>query len=328
MLWTPYECDREKYLTENGESKIRLKQNTPEYVPRFGWTPDISTLDTLEIYFDHSSYLHPQSRVKDIIIHIELIDEDEAKIAKPDDFNWFSGTVNTREFISIDFVSNYVWSLGEDQWRGFSPVLDSELDSYSKPQMIRASPNGGSTSPSSQAYHLFYNRLGPDLYEEDVPNKNKPKGVYYTNLNNPHHEKGTGLTTGKNKIEHLFTGKNTLTIEHTGVWDRLIMSRSNHMYIKGETLLGFSTHKGIKILNPKGKLPSISTAPILYDGRTILPNTQYRKLKQLIHPSRYMYDPDSKELFSIHLAKYTVYADPKNPIFTSLKNQTNKQSPD
>ncbi len=153
MLSTPYECDREEYTDSKEVKSIRAKQLPPDYTPRIGWTPNYSTLKTLEIYIDRDSFKSTTSRIKDYSFHTELIDEKTAAQEKisAEDFQWFSGTIYTKndnkDYKRIRYNGYYARVLNEEQWRGHRPELDAELDSYTQAQMVERRPELGDKQP-------------------------------------------------------------------------------------------------------------------------------------------------------------------------------------
>lgn len=308
MMWTPYECDREEYQDERGETKIRAKQLHPDYVPRIGWTPDTSTMETLELYIDRDSFNSDTARITDLKFHIELIDEDlaEKEITKPDDFQWFSGNIYTerdrKEYKKIKFVSYYSYVLKEKQWRGYSPIIDAELKSYTEARMVERRPELEGQQPRHKLTELFSEK-GP-IDNTGITAGYRANGVLYSDLADGFPKIGHGITsTTENRIEYLSSEGQALRVNGRGVWDRLIM--------RNQDTSEMTAGKKPDLLDNYGSPFHIT---YLWEDLTLRPKDGYLPKKKL-QPSPYLYDPVSKQIFLIKVTSFNAYPAVNNPLF-------------
>ncbi|MCZ4279873.1 hypothetical protein O4H49_03725 [Kiloniella laminariae] len=310
MMWTPYECDREEYQDDRGETKIRAKQLHPDYVPRIGWTPDTSTMETLELYIDRDSFKSDTARVTDLKFHVELVDDGmaEKEMTEPDDFQWFSGNIYTdgdwKSYREVGFNAYYALVLKEKQWRGYNAIVDAELDSYTHPQMVERRPELGGQQPRHLLSGLFAQQ-GPEGY--GITYGYRADGVLYSDLAGGFPKTGHGITSNpENRIEHLFPEGQALRVKRSGLWDRFVMHRQGPWRINGKRVTD----------NPNlldNAIPSMEIT-FLYGDTVISPKSGYLPDRKL-HPSLYLYDPETKEIFLIEVAAFSVYPAVEHPLF-------------
>ncbi|WP_421781666.1 hypothetical protein [Kiloniella litopenaei] len=317
MMWTPYECDREEYQDDNGLTKLRAKQLHPDYVPRIGWTPDTATMQTLELYIDRDSFKSNTTRVTDLKFHVELVDEDvaEKEMAAPDDFQWFSGNIYTdgdwKDYKRVRYKSYYALVLKENQWRGYNPIIDAELDSYTYPQMVERRPELGGQQPRHLLSNLF------DAKGRGIMYGYRANGVLYSALAGGFPKIGHGITSNpENRIEHLFPEGKALRVQRSGVWDRFIMHRQGPRFVDGKRVTD----------NPNLLDNAIPPMEIIFlrDDVVISPKSGYVPTKKL-HPSLYLYDPKTKEIFLIEVAAHVIYPAVEHPLFQQAETKGTQQ---
>ena len=301
MMWTPYECDREEYLDETGETQIRARQNAPDYVPRIGWTPGYNPIETLEYYIDRNSFTHPNRRIKDIKIHSELLSDSgfpfyipEESPSKADDFLWFSGTSGQRENSKIIFTAFYAQVLTEKKWRGYNPLIDVELDSYNTPQRVVHRPELNRNSPIYLVSDMF-RELG---YYRALATGYSGSGVNSQSLNKntPVLGFGVGLSE-KGLIVQLLPKNGVITVINNKTWDRLIFRKVPDDQTRNDS-----------------SWMSYSDKAFLVDGKLIKPSK--------FNPSTYfLFDPKSQDLFSIERSLFKVHPEKDNPLFQDPEEQ-------
>lgn len=275
MMWTPYRCWQEEYQDENGETRLRARPNATDYLPFMAWTPDADDPRVLEVYPFASYFERPDARIQ--VKSIEVTDLSVAEGDPPDEFEWFT---HTREYEELGSGANFspvhvhwgqvVTTLSEAEWRGRSPELDLELDSYDRPQFIAhkllANENWASTEVEKifdEIYLGNWKRLIPDQA------RSAPKIKYQNDQNRGplYRDRGGGKPLGP-EIHMLRWMGETLELERTDTSGYLVLE-----------------------VPQNGQRTSAVQSAIIYRGTRYDPDPY--------HTSPFFYDADSKLIFSI-----------------------------
>ncbi|WP_157231014.1 hypothetical protein [Kiloniella laminariae] len=297
MMWTPYECDREEFLDTEGKTQIRARQNAPDYVPRIGWTPSYSPIETLEYYIDRKSFTHPNRRIKNIKIHSELLSDSGfpfykpiEKPSKPDDFVWFTGIKPPNKHKKVLFVAFYAQVLTEKKWRGYNTLIDAELDSYNSPQRVAHRPELNQNSPIYLIDKMFRD-LG---YSRELATGYGGHGVSSQSLNKNTPVLGFGVDLSEQDlIVQLLPEDGVITVSNNNTWDRLVFRKE-----------------------PDGQKRNDSSW-MKYSDKDFLVNGQLIKPNKFNTSTYFLFDPESQDLFSVKRSLFQVYPERDNPLFQS-----------
>ena len=275
MMWTPYSCWQEEYQDENGKTRLRARPNAPDYLPFIAWTPDADDPRVLEVYPFASYFERPDARV--LVKGIEVTDSSATEADPPDEFEWFTHRRMREELgpganfspVHVHRAMTVV-ALNEEDWRGKSPDLDRELDSYERPQFVsqRVLPNGSQARFEAakifqEAYGGNWQRLIPDQ-ERSAP------GIKYQEGHNrgPLWQRIQGAKKLGPQIFMLAWRGDMLVLEPTGERGYLVLT-----------------------VPQKEQRLSAVQSPILHRGVRVDPDPN--------HSSTFLYDPDSKMILSI-----------------------------
>jgi hypothetical protein len=275
MMWTPYRCWQEEYQDSDGETRLRARPNAPDYLPLIAWTPDADDPRVLEVYPFASYFERPDARIQ--VKKIEVTDLSVTEADPPDEFEWFT---HTREREELGSGANFspvhvhrgqaVTMLSEEDWRGKSPELDLELDSYDHPQFISRKVLENGIQARFEAERIF-----DDIYwgnwESLIPSQ--PRGA-------PKIKYQKGQNRGplrRNRDGARALGPEIIMLQWMG--DALVLQPTDT-----------SGHLVLEVPR-KGQRLSPVQSSIIYRGVRLDPDP--------VHPSPIFYDPDTKVIFRI-----------------------------
>jgi hypothetical protein len=275
MMWTPYRCWQEEYQDADGTTRLRARPNAPDYLPFMAWTPDADDPRVLEVYPFASYFERPDARVK--VKKIEVTDLSVTEVDPPDEFEWFT---HTREREELGTGANFspvhvhrgqiVVMLNEAEWRGKSPDLDLELDSYDRPQFISRKVLENGTQARYEGERIFDETyLGN--WKRSIPDqaRSAPKIKYQKGQNRGplyrDHDGGKPLGPEKHMLRWM---GDALVLEPTGTSGYLVLD-----------------------VPQEGQRFSAVQSAIIYRGTRFDPDPY--------HPSPFFYDPNSKVIFRI-----------------------------
>ena len=273
MMWTPYSCWQEEYLDADGETRLRARPNAPDYLPLIAWTPDADDPRTLEVYPFASYFERPDARIQ--VKSIEVTDSSAAEADPPDEFEWFTYSREREERDSgVSGVHVHrgmaVVVLNEKDWRGNSPELDQELNSYERPQFVsqKVLPNGNQAR--FEAGQIFEEVYGPSWHKFIPHQARRARPLRYQS--GP--DRGPLLRDGATtralgpEMSMLDWSGGVLLLEPTDTREQLVLE-----------------------VRPKGRPKSLLKSSILYRGIRFNPDPY--------HSSELFYDPESRVIFRI-----------------------------
>ena len=302
MLWTPYNCWQDTYLDEDGEQQQSIRPNSADYLPFLAWTPDVENPATLEIYSSPVILRNSDLRVQ--VKQVKISDAPKGLAAdRRDEFEWFTFQRDRVEpkagsrWRQIGPFHGYAaLVLGEGEWRGRSPALDAELAEMKVPTMISRETLQNGVEARFEAERIFAASFPSEAnWQEVFPNQVR-RNISGRNAEQPNRGSVVSLS-----MDRQSWGAGYFPLQMIG----------NEVEVSSEgRAQPFTLHK---LHQSQVEPPNGMT--FVRRGIRIEPNPN--------HPSMYLFDPETREIFFIRPLSYSGQAHPDDEIVTWMDEHVN-----